>query len=214
MAFETVIFDLDGTLLDTLDDLMNACNYALRHIGVPQRSREEVRAFVGNGLARLMELAVPGGRDNPRYDEALSTIQAYYKAHNQEKTAPYPGILALVEELTVRGIAVAVVSNKPDSSVKPLAAHYFNGMFPVAIGERPGVRRKPAPDSVFEALKELGKDASTAVYVGDSEVDVATARNAGIPCISVTWGFRDRATLEAAGATMYAHTPEEVLKWL
>lgn len=214
MGFETVIFDLDGTLLDTLDDLMGACNYALRQVGAPERTRAEVRAFVGNGLGRLMELALPGGRDNSSFDEALSLLQSYYRAHNKVKTAPYSGIPELIDELMRRGISMAVVSNKPDSSVKPLAAEFFPHMFPVAIGERPGVRRKPAPDTVLEALKELGKDLSTAVYVGDSEVDLATARNAGIPCISVTWGFRDRNVLDAHGGAMYADSPEDVLKWL
>ena len=214
MRYETVIFDLDGTLLNTLDDLMDACNYALGQVGAPARTRDEVRAFVGNGLGRLMELALPGGRTNPRFNEALSILQAYYQTHNKIKTGLYAGVLELVQELAARGMACAVVTNKPDTSAKPLVRGYFGDLIPVAIGERPGVRRKPAPDTVEEALRMLGKDKSTAVYVGDSEVDLATARNAGIPCISVTWGFREREVLEAAGATMYADTPAEVLKWL
>lgn len=214
MGFETVIFDLDGTLLDTLDDLMDACNYALRQVGAPERTRAEVRRFVGNGLGLLMERALPNGRENPRYDEALACLQSYYDTHNRIKTAPYSGVSDLVQTLIRRGIAVAVVSNKPDTSVKPLVAEFFPHMFPVAIGERPGVRRKPAPDTVWEALKELGKNRESAVYVGDSEVDLATARNAGIPCISVTWGFRDRDVLDAAGGTRYAASPSDVLTWL
>lgn len=214
MRYNTVIFDLDGTLLDTLDDLMNSCNYSLAQVGAPVLTKDQVRRFVGNGLARLIELALPGGREDPRFDRTLAIMQEYYKAHNQIKTAPYAGIPELIEKLREMGVAMAVVSNKPDTSVKPLTKEYFGEAFSVAIGERPGVRRKPAPDTVDEALRELGRDKSTAVYVGDSEVDLATARNAGMDCISVTWGFRDRETLDAAGGTMYANTPEEVVKWL
>lgn len=187
--FETVIFDLDGTLLNTLDDLMDACNHTMRTMGVPERTREEVRFFVGNGMARLMEQALPGGRAFPRFEEALSVMQGYYRTHNKIKTGLYPGIMELVAE-------------------------FFPGLFPVAIGERPGVRRKPTPDTVLEAVKELGADLSTTVYVGDSEVDVATAKNTGIPCICVTWGFRDKDVLDSAGGRWYAETPEDVLKWL
>lgn len=141
-------------------------------------------------------------------------MQTYYKAHNQIKTAPYPGVLDLIGELRRRGCALAVVSNKPDSSVKPLVRFYFGDAIPVAIGQRPDVRRKPAPDAVEEALRQLGRDRDQAVYVGDSEVDLYTARNAGMDCISVTWGFRDRDVLDRAGATRYANTPAEVLNWL
>lgn len=214
MRYDTVIFDLDGTLLDTLDDLADSCNYALAQVGAPLRSRDEVRQFVGNGLARLIELALPGGRSDPRFDQTLSIMQSYYKAHDRVKTGPYPGIPELIQKLNAMGIRQAVVSNKPDTSVKPLVADYFGDVMTVAIGERPGVRRKPAPDTVFEALNELGVERSGAVYVGDSEVDLETARNAGIPCISVTWGFRGREVLEAAGGQWYADTPEEILKWL
>ncbi len=214
MRYDTVIFDLDGTLLDTLDDLADSCNYALASVGAPSRTKEEVRQFVGNGIARLIELALPGGRENPKYDETLSVMQAYYRTHNKIKTGLYPGILELMEQLDRMGIAQAVVSNKPDTSVKPLSAEYFGKYVTVAIGEREGVRRKPAPDTVFQALEELNKSRDTAIYVGDSEVDIATAKNAGIPCISVTWGFRDRDMLEEAGAELYADTPEEILKWL
>lgn len=214
MRYDTIIFDLDGTLLNTLEDLADSCNYALSQVGEPERSLDEVRRFVGNGVVRLMEQAVRGGWENPKFDRALSIMQEYYHTHNQIKTAPYKGISALLRRLLELGVSIAVVSNKPDTSVKPLVQEYFGTTITVAIGERPGVRRKPAPDTVFEALKELGKDKSTALYVGDSEVDVATAWNAGIPCVSVTWGFRDRQELDWSGAAMYADTPEEVLKWL
>lgn len=214
MGYDTVIFDLDGTLLDTLDDLTDSCNYAMAQAGEPLLTRDRMRQCVGNGLARAIELALDGGLENPHYRQVLATMQTYYKAHNQIKTAPYAGIPELIRELQQRGITMAVVSNKPDTSVKPLIRDTFGSAIPVAIGERPGVRRKPAPDTVEEALRELGRDKSTAVYVGDSEVDVATARNVGMDCISVTWGFRSRSVLEEAGATRYADTPEEVLRWL
>ncbi|MCD7821478.1 MAG: HAD family hydrolase [Clostridiales bacterium] len=214
MNYNTVIFDLDGTLLDTLDDLADSLDHTLKEVGAPALTRAQVRRYVGNGMARLIELALPGGRDDPRYDRTLETMQAYYKAHNQIKTAPYPGVLDLIDDLRRRGFALAVVSNKPDSSVKPLVRFYFGDAIPVAIGQRPDVRRKPAPDAVEEALRQLGRDRSEAVYVGDSEVDLATARNAGMDCISVTWGFRDRDVLDRAGATRYANTPAEVLNWL
>lgn len=212
--YQAVIFDLDGTLLDTLDDLAASCNYALTQACVPGRSREEVRRFVGNGIARLMELAVPDGRENPCFQTAYDAMQSHYRTHNRIKTAPYPGVPELIARLKAEGYALAVVSNKPDTSVKPLVADYFGGEIPVAIGEREGVRRKPAPDTVYEALKELGFTSAEAVYVGDSEVDIATARNAGMDCISVTWGFREREVLAQAGATRYADAPEELLQWL
>jgi phosphoglycolate phosphatase len=214
MTYDTVIFDLDGTLLDTLEDLKDSCNYALAQVGAPARTLEEVRQFVGNGIGRLIELALPGGKENPDFDKALAIMQEYYKNHNQIKTAPYPGVLDMLVQIKELGLSMAVVTNKPDSSAKPLVEEYFLGMIPVAIGEREGVRRKPAPDTVEEALRILGKEKRTAVYVGDSEVDLATARNSGLDCISVTWGFRDRAMLEREGATMYAETPEDVLKLL
>ncbi|MCD7886053.1 MAG: HAD family hydrolase [Clostridiales bacterium] len=214
MNYNTVIFDLDGTLLDTLDDLADSLDHTLKEVGAPALTRAQVRRYVGNGMARLIELALPGGRDDPRYDRTLETMQAYYKAHNQIKTAPYPGTLDLIDELRRRDFALAVVSNKPDSSVKPLVRSYFGDAIPVAIGQRPDVRRKPAPDAVEEALRQLGRERDQAVYVGDSEVDLATARNAGMDCISVTWGFRDRDVLDRAGATRYANTPAEVLNWL
>lgn len=214
MNYKTVIFDLDGTLLDTLDDLADACNYALTQVNYPARTLDEVRRFVGNGIARLMELALPNGLDNPDYDKALSVIRAYYDSHNRIKTAPYGGILELLDELNRRGYRLAVVSNKPDSSVKPLVREYFGNRFECAIGDQAGIARKPAPDLVLRAAEEMGVSLDTAVYVGDSEVDILTAKNTGLPCISVTWGFRDRDTLAASGATVYADTPEELLQCL
>ncbi|MCQ2430315.1 MAG: HAD-IA family hydrolase [Clostridia bacterium] len=200
--FDTVIFDLDGTLLDTLDDLADAVNAALTAQGYPARTREEVCAFVGNGVGRLMERAVPGGRDDPRYDACMEEFVAHYRAHCQDKTVPYPGIVDLLTRLKAGGVRTAVVSNKFDLAVKALCAHYFDGLIGAAIGETASVRRKPAPDTVLEALRQLRSDPAHAVYVGDSDVDVLTARNAGLPCISVTWGFRDAAFLRESGAAV------------
>lgn len=187
-----ILFDLDGTLLDTLQDLHDAVNHALDTLGHPRRSLEEVRQFVGNGARVLMSRAVPEGADG---EAGYAVFKPYYDAHCQIKTAPYPGIPEALEYLTAR-YPVAIVSNKPDSAVKTLCADYFPGVY--ALGERPDCPRKPAPDMVLRAMKDLGVE--RCVYVGDSEVDVLTARNAGVPCLSVLWGFRTREQLEQAGA--------------
>ncbi len=213
MGYDTVIFDLDGTLLDTLDDLMDSCNYALSTIGEPARTRAEIRRFVGNGIRNLMKQAVPGGEEHPRFEEVYTTMQSWYRAHNQIKTAPYPGVQALIRTLQKRGVPMAVVSNKPDSSVQILMRQWFPEIT-VGVGETQGLRRKPERDMVDYALDKLGNPAAHAVYVGDSEVDLATAANAGLDCISVTWGFRDRALLEQKGARQFADTTEELLALL
>ncbi|MCD8341941.1 MAG: HAD-IA family hydrolase [Clostridiales bacterium] len=214
MKYRTILFDLDGTLLNTLDDLHTACNYALAAVGEPARSREEVRQFVGNGLGKLLERAIPGGAAHPRFREALALLQRYYRAHDRVQTAPYEGMLPLLDALVEQGYRLGVVSNKPDGPVKALCSAYFGDRISVAIGERSGIRRKPAPDTALEALRVLGADPAFALYVGDSEVDIATARNAGLPCLSVTWGFRDRDALIAAGATALADSPQAVLSFL
>lgn len=213
MGYDTVIFDLDGTLLDTLDDLMDSCNYALSTIGAPARTRAEIRRFVGNGIRNLMKQAVPGGEDHPRFEEVYTTMQSWYRAHNQIKTAPYPGVQALIRTLQKRGVPMAVVSNKPDSSVQILMRQWFPEIT-VGVGETQGLRRKPERDMVDYALDKLGNSAAHAVYVGDSEVDLATAANAELDCISVTWGFRDRELLEQKGARQFADTTEELLALL
>ena len=197
-----VIFDLDGTLLDTLEDLTDATNAALAAFGYPRRSLEEVRQFVGNGAARLIALAVPEGADP---EPVLAYFREYYDAHCRIKTGPYPGILEALSQIA-RSCPVAIVSNKPDSAVKALCADYFPGIF--ALGEHPGCPRKPAADMVRKAMAAIG--AADCLYVGDSEVDVETAKNAGVPCLSVLWGFRDRATLEQAGATHFCDHPREL----
>ena len=197
-----ILFDLDGTLLDTLDDLMDSVNHVLRQLGYPERSREEVRRFVGNGARRLMEQAVPACGDG---ETALRLFQRYYAAHCQIKTRPYDGILEALRTLG-EAYPIAIVSNKPDGAVKALCAQYFPGIY--ARGESADCPRKPAPDMVHKAMESLGVE--RCVYVGDSEVDVLTAKNAGVPCVSVLWGFRDRQELEAAGGTHFCETPDDL----
>ncbi|MDE6365310.1 MAG: HAD-IA family hydrolase [Lachnospiraceae bacterium] len=205
----TVIFDLDGTLLDTLEDLKNATNYALKTCGMPERTLEEVRRFVGNGVKNLMIRAVPDGEDNPQFEHAFDTFKEYYGVHCNDATKAYSGIPELLRELKNNGYAMAIVSNKIDSAVQDLKNRYFSQV-EVAIGDRENLRRKPEPDSVFLALEKLGRSREETVYVGDSDVDLDTARNAGIPCISVLWGFRDKAFLIAHGAQTFVEKPIEI----
>lgn len=210
--YHTYIFDLDGTLLDTLDDLAAAVNYALRSYGMPEHSREEVRRFVGNGVRMLMIRAIPDGERNPQFEEVFSTFRQYYLEHSLDRTRPYDGIPEMLERLKQRGCRLAVVSNKFDAATKELCRHFFADTIEVAVGEHEaeGIRKKPAPDTVNEALSQLGVDRLDAVYVGDSDVDLQTARNAGLPCISVLWGFRDKDFLLANGATTFIISPKEL----
>lgn len=196
-----ILFDLDGTLLNTLDDLMDAVNHTMEVFGYPRHSREEVRRFVGNGAGRLMQLSVPQGRD---WQEPLAAFQSYYREHCQIKTAPYPGIMEALYAL--KKYPMAIVSNKPDAAVKKLCAQYFPGIY--AQGEHPGCPRKPSPDMVRIAMEHIGIDCC--IYVGDSEVDVLTAHNAAVPCLSVLWGFRDRAEIQAAGESRFCETPAQM----
>lgn len=209
---KTFIFDLDGTLLDTLQDLAASTNYALRQYGMPEHSLDEIRRFVGNGVRKLMERAVPSGNQNPQFEAAFSAFRQHYMEHSLDTTRPYAGISELLWELEKRGCNMAVVSNKMMAATKELVAHFFPEIT-VAIGEHEaaGIRKKPAPDTVYEALNQLGTDKENAVYVGDSEVDLQTARNCGIPCVSVLWGFRDREFLIQHGATTLIEHPEELL---
>ncbi len=201
-----ILFDLDGTLLDTLEDLKDAVNHTLAQYGCPPRSRQEIRQFLGNGAARLIELSLPGQADDPELGEVLAAYQVYYGKHSQEKTGPYPGILEALEALG-KQYKIGVVSNKPDIAVKPLCKAYFGEVY--ALGENAGCPRKPAPDMLYKAMGELGAEAC--IYVGDSEVDVLTARNAGVPCISVLWGFRDRACIEQAGGAHFCTHPAQLV---
>lgn len=193
-----ILFDLDGTLLDTLADLLDATNYALAAWGYPPRTLAQLRRFVGNGAANQIRLALPEGASQAQIDQVLALYKPYYTAHCQHKTQPYPGILPVLAQLGQR-YPIAIVSNKPDGAVKALCSRYFPGIF--ALGETPDCPRKPAPDMVHRAMSAIG--AQQGIYVGDSEVDILTARNAGLPCLSVLWGFRDRADLEQAGGRYF-----------
>ena len=220
--YNVYIFDLDGTLLDTLQDLANSVNYALRQHGMPEHSIDDIRRFVGNGVRLLMERAVPDGARNPQFEETFATFRQYYMQHSLDTTRPYDGIPELIHELKNRGCQMAVVSNKMMAATQELVHHFFPDI-PVAIGEHEaaGIRKKPAPDTVFEALRQLGiihhpssiiHQTSDIVYVGDSDVDIETARNSGLPCISVLWGFRSRDFLLAHGATTFAEHPADILR--
>ena len=209
--FNTVLFDMDGTLLDSLQDLRASVNFALCRQGKPERSLEEIRSFVGNGARMLMTRAFPGGAEAPGFDTAMKDFHEHYAVHCHDLTRPYEHIPELIHALRARGCKLAVVSNKPDTEVKTLAREYFGDMFQAAIGERQGVRRKPAPDPIFQALKDLESDRASALYVGDSDVDLDTARNAGIPCGSVSWGFRSPEQLRQAGAVVLIDDPFQLL---
>lgn len=208
---KNVIFDLDGTLLNTLEDLRDSTNAALRAFGFPERTTDEVRRFVGNGVRLLMIRATPGGEETPQFEEILAYFRRHYAEHCFDQTRPYDGILPMLNRLQEAGIGLAVVSNKFDAAVRELCRRYFPDQIAIAIGEREGIRKKPAPDSVLQAMRELHADPSESLYVGDSEVDIETARNAGIPCVSVTWGFRDRDFLLAHGASTLIDDPSELL---
>lgn len=203
-----IIFDLDGTLLDTLEDLTDATNHVLREFGFPERSLEEIRRFVGNGARRLIAQAVPTGTAEETAAQAFQAFQSYYREHCACKTKPYAGIPEALEALKDAGYPMAIVSNKPDAAVKPLCAQYFPGVY--AQGEAAGCPRKPAPEMVFRAADALGVRRERCVYVGDSEVDVLTARNGGIPCLSVTWGFRDETTIRLSGGNHFCSNPGEI----
>ncbi len=211
MQNKALIFDLDGTLLDTIHDLYLATNYALRAYGMPERTEAEVTRFVGNGVRRLMMLAVPNGEDNSRFEEVLHTFRTYYAVHCRDNTRPYPGIVPLLQQLHADGYPMAIVSNKPQEAVTELCHTHFPKLIDIAIGETPDVRRKPAPDMLFNALRRLSTDARHALYIGDSEVDITTAHAAQLPCISVLWGFRSREELTAHGATILVATPHDLL---
>jgi phosphoglycolate phosphatase len=207
------IFDLDGTLLDTLGDLAASVNYALRTHGMPEHSIDDVRRFVGNGVRKLMERAVPDGVSNPDFEAAFSTFRQHYMAHSLDTTKPYDGIPEALEALKAEGCRLAVVSNKMMAATQALCRHFFPDTIEVAIGEDEahGIRKKPSPDTVYAALRSLGVGKDEAVYVGDSDVDIETAANAGLPCVSVLWGFRDRDFLIQHGAKTFISAPSELL---
>lgn len=212
--YQAVIFDLDGTLLDTLEDLKDSVNTALLTYGCKERSIDEIRAFVGNGIRNLLIQAVEGGSSHPDFENIFQAFKEDYKKNCKNKTKPYPGILEAVRQLKEEGIKLAVVSNKADFAVKELNEYYFKDLDMIATGEKEGVDRKPAPDVIYKTLKELHVEKENAVYVGDSEVDIKTAKNAGIPCISVLWGFREKQFLMEEGGSAFAETPEELISLL
>ena len=211
MQYKTLIFDLDGTLLDTLQDLAAATNYTLRKNGFPERTTDEVRMFVGNGIRKLIERAVPAGTSVAMQERVYADFNVYYKAHCADTTCTYPGVLQLLEEARALGCQTAIVSNKADYGVQELAKQYFPGLLDAAIGEQAGIAKKPAPDMLVAIMEKLGADKESTIYIGDSDTDLMTAANTGIPCIGACWGFRGREFLVAHGATLLAERVEDVL---
>lgn len=212
--YKAIIFDLDGTLLDTLEDLADAVNFALQKNQLPPRTIDEIREFVGNGVRNLLIRAVEQGEQNPAFEQIFQDFRAYYEVHCNDKTKPYEGIMELLEELNKEGFRLAVVSNKLDSAVKELCKLHFKDVIPVAIGDKENQARKPAPDMVEAALSALGVGKEEAIYIGDSEVDIQTAENAQVPCISVLWGFRSRRFLDEHGAMLFAKIPDDIKRFL
>ena len=210
----TVVFDMDGTVLNTLDDLTDAVNYVFSQFDLPPRSQEEYRKFFGNGIGYAMKCAAPEGTPDSLFDKMIPVFREYYDKHCLDKTRPYDGILELMKALKDKGYKMAIVSNKIDSAVKELNERFFSEYVSVAIGEKPGIKRKPAADTVIAALHELGSSRDEAVYVGDSEVDLQTARNSGLSCIAVLWGFRDKDLLIENGAVTFAEKPMDVARIL
>ena len=211
MKLKAVIFDLDGTILDTLGDLSNSVNFALQQNSLPLRSIDEVRAFVGNGIRLLIERAVPEGTDEETLNKCFDAFKTHYKENSAVLTKAYDGIPEVLSELSAMGLKTAVVSNKADFAVQILVEEYFKGLFQYSVGEREGIRRKPYPDSVFSVIETFGVNKDECIYIGDSEVDIETAKNAGIKCICVTWGFREKEFLQSLSPDYMADTPKEIL---
>ena len=211
MSYRIAIFDLDGTILNTIEDLTDSVNYALEKNGMPNRLLSEVQRFVGNGIRRLIEQAVVPAATKAQIEQVFADFKEYYGENCARKTRPYDGIGEVIQTLRDRGVITAVVSNKADFAVQTLCADYFPGMFDLAVGEKEGIRRKPAPDSVNAVLTQFHAKKEEAVYIGDSEVDIKTAENAEMDVISVTWGFRTEEYLKSEGGTVFAHRPEELL---
>ena len=212
MQYKAVVFDLDGTLLYTLEDLYRSTNHALTALGLPTRTRDEVRSFVGNGYRQLFRLATPDGTPDAVQEKALAEFNRHYLIHSEDHTEPYPGIPELLDSLRAAGLRLAVVSNKGDQAVQELMASFFPGAFDAVAGEREGIRRKPAPDTVEAVMRIMDVTPAETLFVGDSEVDVATARNADCDAVLVTWGYRTVEQLVEAGATMLADTTDEVAR--
>lgn len=212
--YEAMVFDLDGTLLDTLDDLTDAVNASMREVGLKERTKKEVRGFVGNGIVKLIERAV--GEAAEKVPSALAYFKAYYAKHCADKTKPYEGILSLLQILKDKGVKTAVLSNKADFAVKALAESYFDGLLLEAVGENEGagIRKKPAPDALLAVMERLGAEPLKTLYIGDSEVDIQTAKNAGVACACVTWGFREKTFLQANGGELFVDQPRDLLNYV
>ncbi len=213
MTYKAVIFDLDGTLLDTLADLHDALNYALAAHGFPPRSLDEVRGFVGNGNWKLVQRGVPKGTDEETARAVFETFIPWYQAHSMDKTRPYDGVGETLDALKAAGIKMAIATNKVHSAALPLCQKFFP-QADLVVGSQEGLANKPAPDMLRYALERLGVPEAEAVYVGDTEVDIETARNAGLPCVCVAWGFRSRAEQKAAGGTVFADTAQALSQLL
>lgn len=211
MKYKIAIFDMDGTILNTLDDIANAINHTLTVFNMPIRSIDEVRSFVGNGLNKLCERAVVPGTSESILSDAIVELRSFYQEHSNETTTPYDGITEVLRELKARGIITAVVSNKANAAVLDLVQIFFQGLFDYAIGEHEGFAPKPAPDMIDEILSKSGLSNTDAIYIGDSDVDLMTAHNSHMDCIAVSWGFRDTDFLKAHGATIIADSPSDLL---
>ena len=214
MRYQAVLFDMDGTVLDTLDDLADSVNHSLLHFGLPEVPKDQVRRNLGNGAEYLISHCVPDGCGPEKIREILAYYKPWYDAHCLIKTKPYPGILPLMEQLRARGVLQGIISNKPDFAVQELARSFFPGLLETVVGESPAVRRKPSPDTVLAAAEKLGLSPADCVYIGDTEVDIETARAARMDCIAVTWGFRSEAHLLASGARVLVHDTDELLAQL
>jgi len=212
--YTTVIFDMDGTVLNTVTDLMNALNHGLKKAELPLKNEDEVKRILGNGMRYMIEHAIPEGTSPEKQQIVFDGFKEFYYEHSNDNTKPYDGIVELMEELHRDGVRMAIVSNKPDKACQDLNEQYYKDITDLCMGEREGLKRKPAPDMVYEALRIMGCDKETAIYVGDSEVDYETAKNSGLPCISVTWGFRSKEHLISIGADKLADTPAEILHYL
>ena len=213
MKYDAVIFDLDGTLTDTLGDLRNSVNYALNQFGFPERSLDEIRSFVGNGVRKLIYLSVPENTSDEVSEKCLGVFKEYYKDHSLVETKPYDGIIGMIENLRNDGVKTAVVTNKMHEAAEDIVRIFFGELIDVTLGQVDGVAQKPQPDGINLVLEKLGVSKEKAVYVGDSEVDCITAKNADIPCVGVTWGFRDKDVLVENGADIIVDSPEDIIKY-
>ena len=211
MRYDAVFFDLDGTVVDSLQDIADAVNYTMRHFGLPEHSAAQLKPHLGWGVGPLMRSILPAGTTDARREEILAFYRPYYAAHAGDKSRPFEGVRPMMAQLKANGLALCILSNKPDSAVQPLAERYFADLVCLAVGEVEGVRRKPCPDMLQAAADRLGFDLRRCLYVGDSEVDIDTAKNAGVDCVCVSWGFRSREELIRAGATDIIDAPEALV---